>query len=106
MAASDIQIETPLANGTTDQPMDASAPATPTPSTSTLASPLSSLMTNASGQKIGFDAKQNAWVDVDTRQPYKETPQELAARPALPAQIIDMQRYHGVVDRLSIRKTW
>ena len=89
MAASYIPIETPLANGTTDQPMDASAPATPTPSTSTLASPLSSLMTNASGQKIGFDAKQNAWVDVDTRQPYKETPQELAARPALPAQIID-----------------
>ncbi len=90
MAASDIPIETPLANGATDQPMDASAPATPTPSTpSTLASPLSSLMMNASGQKIGFDAKQNAWVDVDTRQPYKETPQELAARPALPAQIID-----------------
>ena len=74
----DTTIETPVSSGATDQP---DVPQS---------GDLQDIRQNASGQRIGFDSTQNAWVDTNTRKPYSastaSTPTNPTSLPALPRQ--------------------
>lgn len=80
---SDLDIETPLSSGATDQPNMPQSGEMPASGASP--APLESLMSNAAGDKIGYDPAQKTWVDAVTRKPYVAQ-HELSAHPALPPQ--------------------